>query len=110
VRAGGDEEVAGVQVDVERSDDRRDVGLVGRLVGREAHVPVDPEDLHGAEDRRQLRGQLLHRSAHLGLVLLPVRLEVALGVVHLETPEKSDEVTFPSFERHGEGHRTPGAR
>src|SRR5262249_60414000 len=54
----------------------------------------------GATQRGRLCGQPPPRPPPLALVLLAVRLEVALGVAQLETPEEADEVPSPSLERH----------
>ena len=61
--------------------------LVGTLVGSEAKVAIQAEDLDldvGPQVPLDLGEQRLHRLAHLLLVDLPVRLEVGLAVVTLQ--------------------------
>src|SRR5206468_2014708 len=60
------------------------VGLVRRLVLREPHVGVGPEQLRGAEGRLQRGGQRRHRRLHRLVVHVLVRLPERLGVVELE--------------------------
>jgi len=68
-------------VEINAAGDRAQVGLVGRLVRREADVPVDPKDLGWAQRWLQLCNQLLHLSANLDLVLAAMGVEESLGVV-----------------------------
>ena len=106
---GGRKKLMGVEVDVEPAGGGADVGLVGRLVGREADVAIDAEDPARAEMRLQLGQQLQHRSFDLVLVLFAMGLEVPFRVVQLETLEEADEVALPALEshrRHGKGNDT----
>ena len=92
VRADGEVEtvVGDLQVEAAASGGRKigaQVLLVGALVGSEAEIAIQAEDLD-LDIRPQvaldLGEQRLHRLAHLLLVDLPVRLEVGLAVVTLQ--------------------------
>src|SRR5438067_2316284 len=60
------------------------VGLVRRLIGAEAHVPVGAEQLDGAELAGEFLEQSGQRPAYAGLVLRLVRRPVRPAVVRFQ--------------------------
>src|SRR3984893_9218115 len=76
-----------------------DVRLIWRLVFREADVAIGPEDLARTVLGLKRFHQRDHRSFDRVLVDLAVGLEVALGVVKLESDEEALALLRPSTER-----------
>jgi class 3 adenylate cyclase len=107
VKPGRCKQALGVDVQVVADaaghlEERALMGLVGRPVLGEAHVPVRPEDLRlGAHEGRQLRRELAHRPAHAGVVDVLVRGPVGLRVVGLEPFVEREGLGGKAGERHG---------
>src|SRR5215471_20880186 len=78
------------------------VGLVGGLVGREPDVTVGPEhrDWPAAELGRDVIEQRLQRSAHAGLVDVPVGGPVLPGVVGTESGVELERLSRESAKAH----------
>lgn len=106
VKPGRRKQALGVDVQVVPDaaghlEERALMGLVGRLVLGEAHVPVRAEELRlGARDGRQLRRDLAHRPAHTGVVHVLVRGPVGLRVVRLEPFVEREGLGGKAGERH----------
>src|SRR6476661_860189 len=87
------------------------VGLVGRLVGTEAHVAVGPEELRLTELLLEAVEQGEHRLANVALVDVLVGEPPVAGVVVLELGVEGQGCRRESGEAGGRGHvstLTPG--
>src|SRR5207245_2430761 len=73
-----------------------DVQLVGRLVGREADVPVWSREMSATELRLEVGEQRDHRSFDFVFVLVSVRIEICLRVVRAQPAKEALEVATPT--------------